>query len=41
MASSTIRFTGLSSGMDTEAIVKAMLTTQQNKIDKQTRKQQL
>lgn len=41
MASTPIRFTGLSSGMDTEAIVKAMLTTQQNKIDKQTRKQQL
>ena len=41
MASNTIRFTGIASGLDTEALVKAMLMTQQNKIDKQTRKQQL
>ena len=41
MASNTIRFTGLSSGMDTEALVKAMLLTQQNKINKQTKQQQL
>lgn len=41
MAVSTIRFTGLSSGLDTESLVKAMMMTQQNKIDKQTRKQQL
>lgn len=41
MAVSTIRFTGLSSGLDTESLVKAMMITQQNKIDKQTRKQQL
>lgn len=41
MASNTIRFTGLASGLDTESLVKAMLLTQQNKIDKQVRKQQL
>ncbi|WP_054739616.1 flagellar filament capping protein FliD [Cellulosilyticum ruminicola] len=31
---SAIRFSGLVSGMDTESIVKAMLTNQQSKIDK-------
>ena len=41
MKSNTIRFTGLASGLDTESLVKAMLYTQQNKIDKQVRKQQL
>lgn len=40
MGLNTIRFTGLSSGMDTEALVKAMLMTHQNKIDKQIRQQQ-
>lgn len=30
----TIRFTGLASGMDTESVVKAILTPYQNKIDK-------
>ena len=30
----TIRFTGLSSGLDTESIVKAIMTPYQNKIDK-------
>lgn len=38
--SNTIRFTGLASGMDTEALVNAMLMTQKNKIDKQTKTQQ-
>lgn len=38
--SNTIRFTGLASGMDTEALVKAMLMNQKNKIDKQTKVQQ-
>lgn len=31
-----IQFTGLASGLDTDSIVQAMLTTQQNKIDKAT-----
>lgn len=31
---SRIQFTGLASGLDTDSIVKAMLTTQQSKIDK-------
>ena len=33
MASSTIRFSGLASGIDTESIVKAMMTTYQSRID--------
>jgi len=41
MGSNTIRFTGLASGLDTESLVKAMLYTDQNKINKQTKKQQL
>ena len=35
----SIQFTGLSSGLDTDSIVQAMLTTQQNKIDKVTNEQ--
>ena len=41
MTSNTIRFTGLASGLNTESLVKAMLYSDQNKIDKQTKKQQL
>ena len=33
---STLRFTGLASGLDTESVVKALLTNYQSKIDKQT-----
>lgn len=35
---SSIKFTGMSSGLDTDAIVKAMLTTEQLKVDSQTQK---
>lgn len=41
MSSNAIRFTGLASGMDTESLVKAMMMRQQQKIDKQTKKEQL
>jgi len=41
MGSNAIRFTGLSSGMDTETIVKALLTKEQNKIDGENKKQTL
>jgi flagellar hook-associated protein 2 len=36
MATNSIRFTGLASGLDTDSMVKALMTPQQNKIDKQT-----
>ena len=39
MGTSPIRFTGLASGMDTESVVKAMLTSYQTKIDKQKQNQ--
>lgn len=35
---SSIKFTGMSSGLDTDSIVKAMLTTEQLKIDTQSQK---
>ena len=37
----TIRFTGLSSGLDTESIVKAIMTPYQTKIDKINKNQTL
>lgn len=37
MGTSPIRFTGLASGMDTESIVKAMMTSYQAKVDKQNK----
>lgn len=36
MKTSSIRFTGMASGLDTESIVKSMLSTEQSKIDSQT-----
>ena len=30
-----LRLSGLSSGLDTDAVVKAMLTTEQSRVDKQ------
>lgn len=40
-SSNRIRFTGMSSGLDTEAIVNASLLTEKNKIDSLSRKQTL
>jgi flagellar hook-associated protein 2 len=41
MGSNAIRFTGLSSGMDTETIVKTLLTNHQSKVDNEKNKQTL
>lgn len=41
MASNTIRFSGLASGMDTDSVVKAMLMPQQSKIDRQKQQEVL
>ncbi len=38
MANDILRMSGMNSGLDTEAIVEAMLTTYQTKIDNQNKK---